>query len=68
MLKIDVKIKHVYGTKRIYVIDPELKKAITQITRGKETLNNEDIESLKTLGIEIACVEIDGQAIVETKL
>lgn len=50
-MQVEYYIKNVYGIDRIYIKDPKLAEAIARIT-GKKTIEENQIENFKELGIE----------------
>jgi hypothetical protein len=53
--KIEVFIKNVYGNETIYIKNPDVAFAITQLT-GNKTLTDGNIKWLKALGFEFVVV------------
>ena len=64
---IEVESKKHYGIRHIYVINPELKQWVAELTE-KICLNEAHISALKKLGHEVVLVSIDGKPTKEIAL
>ena len=51
-VKIEIKHRDIYGNDLMYVCDPGLAAVISRLT-GKRTVDNKDLECLKTLGCQV---------------